>query len=89
MSEAAQWPIVAREVWKKICDLYFSGKEAALAASRYIEGHALALRKQNPYRPRSSIHPAHSVAGHTSLARYARVGWPSRPAPDGPALVEF
>ena len=32
---------------EKICDLFFGGKEAALAASRYIEGHALALCKEN------------------------------------------
>ena len=46
-SEAAQQPRVAREARKKICDLFFGGKEAALAASRYIEGHALTLRKEN------------------------------------------
>ena len=32
---------------KKICDLFFGGKEAAFAASRYIEGHALTLCKEN------------------------------------------
>ena len=35
------------EARKKICDLFFSGKEASLAASRYIEGHALTLCKKN------------------------------------------
>ena len=45
-------PSEALEGWsgearKKICDLFFGGKEAALAASRYIEGHALTLRKEN------------------------------------------
>ncbi len=43
-SEDLQRPRVAREAWKKICDLFFGGKEAALAASRYIE---LTLRKKN------------------------------------------
>ena len=43
-------------------------KGAVLAAYHYIEGHALTLRKKPPYRPRSSIQLAHSVASHASLA---------------------
>ena len=46
-SEAAQRPRVAHKARKKICDLFFGSQEAALAASRYIEGHALTLRKEN------------------------------------------
>ena len=49
--------------------IFYGGKEAALAASRYIESHALILRKKTPYRPKSSIQPAHSVRGHASRAR--------------------
>ena len=46
-SEAAQRPRVSREARKKIATYFYGGKEAALAASRYIEGHALTLRKKN------------------------------------------
>ena len=47
--------------------LIFSGKEAALAGSRYIEGHANSIQAEIK-------HTAHSVAGHASLARCVRVG---------------
>ena len=47
MSEAAQRPRVSREARKNFETYFYGGKEAALAASRYIEGHALTLRKKN------------------------------------------
>ncbi len=46
MSEAAQRPSVAREARKNFATYFYGGKEAALAASRYIEGHALKSRKK-------------------------------------------
>ena len=46
MSEAAHRPRVSCEARKVFCDLFFSDKEAALAAYHYIEGHALTLRKK-------------------------------------------
>ena len=62
MSEGAQRPSVSREARKKFATYFYGCKEATLAASRYIEGRALTSRKKTPYRPRSSIQPAHSVA---------------------------
>ena len=72
MSEGAQRPSVSREARKKFAT-YFYG---CLAASRYIEGRALTSHKKTPYRPRSSIQPAHSVAAppHAHDDRCARVG---------------
>ena len=62
MSEGAQRPSVSREALKNFATYFYGCKEATLAASRYIEGRALTSHKKTPYRPRSSIQSAHSVA---------------------------
>ena len=74
MSEAAQRPTVSREVRKKFATYFYGGKEAALAASRYIEGHVLTLRKKNLHTSRDQAY-SQLIVSRAVPHSYAALEW--------------